>query len=63
MLDFNYTKFYFPILLPAKSDYQLGITPYSYFEAEYAMRGSSVYQQVLNLTQSEKERFANDSGK
>ena len=40
-----------------ETDYQLGITPYIYFRAEYAMRGSSVYQQVLNLTQAEKERL------
>ena len=36
------------------TDYQLGVIPYPYFEAEYAMRGSSVYQQVLNLSHSEK---------
>ena len=40
-----------------ETDYQLGITPYIYFEAEYAMRGSSVYQQVLNLTEAEKQKL------
>ena len=39
-----------------ETDYQLGVIPYRYFEGEYAMRGSSVYQQELNLTSEEKER-------
>ena len=38
-----------------ETDYQLGIVPFRYFEAEYALRGSDVYQQELNLTQTEKE--------
>jgi hypothetical protein len=38
-----------------ETDYQLGVIPYRYFEGEYAMRGSSVYQQELNLTDKEKE--------
>ena len=46
-----------PRFVKGETDYQLGITPYIYFRAEYAMRGSSVYQQVLNLTQAEKERL------
>ena len=40
-----------------ETDYQLGRIPFSYFEAEYAMRGSAVYQQVLNLTNEEKIRL------
>lgn len=56
MFSFNTPNFIFHFVA-GETDYQLGITPYSYFEAEYAMRGSSVYQQVLNLTQSEKERL------
>lgn len=56
MFSFNTPDFIFRFVA-GETDYQLGITPYSYFEAEYAMRGSSVYQQVLNLTQSEKERL------
>lgn len=56
MFSFNTPNFIFRFIA-GETDYQLGITPYSYFEAEYAMRGSSVYQQVLNLTQSEKERL------
>lgn len=56
MFSFNTPNFIFRFVA-GETDYQLGITPYSYFEAEYAMRGSSVYQQVLNLTQSEKKRL------
>lgn len=37
-------------------DYQLGALPYPYFAAEYEERGSSVYEQVLNLTPEEKLR-------
>lgn len=40
-----------------ETDYQLGRIPFPYFEAEYAMRGSAVYQQVLNLTNEEKVRL------
>ena len=62
-LVFNYGMFNFREphfvwrFVKGETDYQLGITPYIYFKAEYAMRGSSVYQQVLNLTQAEKERL------
>ena len=59
-LVFNYGMFSFDTphfvyrFVKGETDYQLGITPYSYFESEYAFRGSSVYQQVLNLTYLEK---------
>ena len=39
-----------------ETDYRLGVVPYSYFEGEYAVRGSSVYQQTLNLTDEEKTK-------
>ena len=59
-LVFNYGMFSFGTphfvwrFVKGETDYQLGITPYIYFVEEYTMRGSSVYQQVLNLTQDEK---------
>lgn len=62
---FNYGMFSFRTpnfvyrFVKGETDYQLGITPYPYFEAEYAMRGSSVYQQVLNLTPEEKTGLLN----
>ena len=40
-----------------ETDYELGVTRYPYFEGSYAMRGSSVYQQTLNLTISEKQEL------
>ena len=52
-LVFNYGMFSFDTpnfiyrFVKGETDYKLGVTPYPYFEAEYALRGSSVYQQVL----------------
>lgn len=60
-LVFNYGMFSFNTpnfimrFVKGETDYQLGIVPFRYFEAEYALRGSDVYQQELNLTQTEKE--------
>ena len=54
MFSFNAPNFIYRFV-KGETDYQLGITPFPYFEAEYALRGSSVYQQVLNLTPSEKQ--------
>ena len=56
MFSFNTPNFVMRFLM-GKTDYQLGVVPYSHFEMEYAMRGSDVYQQVLNLTQEEKVRL------
>ena len=55
-LVFNYGMFSFNTqhivyrFVKGETDYQLGITHYPYFESEYAFRGASVYQQILNLT-------------
>ena len=60
---FNYGLFSFKDpnfvfrFVKGETDYQLGVIPYPYFEAEYAMRGSSVYQQELNLTEAEKVKL------
>ncbi|MBR5540769.1 MAG: DUF4105 domain-containing protein [Bacteroides sp.] len=60
---FNYGMFSFKEpnfvmrFVKGETDYQLGVIPFRYFEAEYAMRGSSVYQQVLNLTNEEKMKL------
>lgn len=53
MFSFNTPHFVYRFV-KGETDYQLGITPYPYFESEYALRGSSVYQQILNLTYPEK---------
>ena len=61
---FNYGMFNFKEpnfvmrFVKGETDYQLGVVPFRYFEAEYGMRGSSVYQQELNLTNAEKEKLA-----
>ena len=60
---FNYGVFSFKTpnfvmrFVRGETDYQLGVVPFAYFEAEYGLRGSSVYQQELNLTDTEKARL------
>ena len=54
MFSFNTPHFVYRFV-KGETDYQLGVTPYRYFEAEYALRGSSVYEQELNLTPQEKQ--------
>ena len=60
---FNYGMFSFKEpnfvmrFVKGEPDYQLGVVPFRYFETEYALRGSSVYQQVLNLTDEEKVKL------
>ncbi|WP_338158350.1 DUF4105 domain-containing protein [uncultured Phocaeicola sp.] len=54
MFSFNTPHFIYRFI-KGETDYQLGVIPYVYFEAEYAERGSSVYQQVLNLSAEEKQ--------
>lgn len=62
-LVFNYGLFSFNSpnfilrFVKGETDYKLGYTVYPYFESEYAMRGSSVYQQTLNLTPVEKQNL------
>lgn len=53
MFSFNAPHFIYRFV-KGETDYELGVTPYLYFEGSYAMRGSSVYQQTLNLTIAEK---------
>lgn len=62
---FNYGLFSFDAphfvyrFVKGETDYQLGVSRFSSFQASYAMRGSSVYQQELNLTSAEKHRLWN----
>lgn len=64
-LVFNYGMFSFSDpnfiyrFVKGETDYQLGVNDFRSFEAEYKYRGSSVYQQVLNLTNSEKLKLQN----
>lgn len=60
---FNYGLFSFDApyfvyrFVKGETDYQLGVSRFASFQASYAMRGSSVYQQELNLTSAEKHRL------
>ena len=56
LFSFNRPHFIWRFAL-GECDYQVGAVPYRYFAEEYAGRGSSVYQQTLNLTAEEKERL------
>lgn len=56
MFSFNTPHFIYRFV-KGETDYELGVTSYDYFAAEYAARGSSVYQQVLNLNPVEKQHL------
>ena len=58
VFDFNTPNFVLRFLTAA-CDYELGVVPFDYFCREYGLRGSSVYQQVLNLTPSAAKRWMN----
>lgn len=62
---FNYGMFSFSSpnfiyrFVKGETDYLLGVNDFRSFEAEYMFRGSSVYQQILNLTYEEKLKLQN----
>ncbi len=62
-LVYNYGMFSFDTpafvlrFIKGETDYQLGVVPYASFVWQYAMRGSSVYQQVLDLNPMEKRKL------
>ncbi len=62
---FNYGMFSFDTphfvyrFVKGENDYQLGINSMAGFKASYAHRGSSVYEQELNLTTEEKIKLKN----
>lgn len=56
LFSFNTPNFVFRFAL-GQTDYQLGVTDYAHFAAEYAFLGRSVWQQTLNLTTEEKEKL------
>ena len=53
MFDFDTPNFEYRFA-KGDADYQLGINSFEGFKRSYARRGSSVYEQELNLTQNEK---------
>lgn len=58
MFSFNTPHFIWRFV-KGETDYQLGITPYRYFEAEYFNRGSYVYEQKINLSREQTEALFN----
>ena len=58
---FNYGMFSFdkPFFIyrfvKGETDYMLGVMPYAHYAVEYQMRGSTVTEQVLDLTPAERE--------
>lgn len=56
MFSFNVPNFALRFAL-GETDYQLGVTDFRRFAAEYQWNGRNVWQQTLNLTDEEKERL------
>lgn len=56
MFDFDAPNFVLRFVR-GETDYELGVVPFRYFEREYALRGSAVQEQVLNLEDYEAERL------
>lgn len=56
IFNFNAPNFIFRFAL-GETDYQLGVTDYERFAAEYAYLGRDVWQQTLNLSRAEKQRL------
>lgn len=56
VFDFNTPNFFLRFSL-GQTDYCMGIVPFSYFCSEYSSYGSGVIQQVLNLSDTEKEKI------
>lgn len=51
------TPFFIPKFVLGITDYSMGLIPYYIFIEEYRQRGSGVYEQELNLSLAEKQRF------
>ena len=49
------TPFFIAKFVKGATDYEIGYAPTEYFMQEYINRNSSVHEQVLNLSQSEKQ--------
>lgn len=62
-LAFNYGIFSFQSgnfvykFVKGETDYKLGVYDFTYFMPDYVMRGSTVIEQELNLTQQEKQQL------
>lgn len=58
IFDFSQSNFILRFAL-GETDYILGVSDYQSYVIDYQMRGSDVTEQVLNLTQDEKNRLFN----
>lgn len=56
LFDFSTKSFYWKFVL-GQTDYQLGISPTDYFLREYQERGSTVWEQELNLNPQERKQL------
>ena len=56
VFDYNTPNFAMRFVL-GKTDYILGVFPFHTFQREYDSYGSSIHEQMLNLTKTEKERI------
>ncbi|MEG1587146.1 MAG: DUF4105 domain-containing protein [Bacteroidales bacterium] len=56
LFSFNSPNFIYRFV-KGETDYQLGITEFPYFTMEYAMRGSAVTEQILNIPADEASRI------
>ena len=58
IFSFETENFYYKFI-KGETDYQLGVYETNYFLPEYAARNSMVWEQILNLTPSEKKNLVN----
>ncbi|NDW09077.1 DUF4105 domain-containing protein [Dysgonomonas sp. 520] len=56
LFDFNAPNFAYRFA-KGETDYMVGAIPFEYYLEEYEKRGKPVVEQVINLTQSEKEKI------
>ena len=56
IFDFSKPNFLYRFT-KGETDYRLGVTDFPYFMMEYNMRGSTVIEQVLDLTPEEKQKI------
>ena len=58
LFNYNSPNFIYRFI-KGETDYQVGASPYDYFIIEYRLRGVGVYEQLLDLTTSDKQQIWN----
>ncbi|HKL96496.1 MAG TPA: DUF4105 domain-containing protein, partial [Paludibacteraceae bacterium] len=56
IFDYN-TEWFIAKFVKGATDYEVGVLPINIFLGEYQKRGSSVYEQVLMLNQTQREEL------